>query len=111
MSNQKLTLVELTTKRAYYLSKTEHLMMDFREYQKHPCETVDIMQIEYQFGFNLRLLKEVDLKIKSLIDLELREKTASLNDMANILLRANPAYELPEKHHSQFQQLDNPNTF
>jgi transcriptional regulator with AAA-type ATPase domain len=33
------------------------LSMEIREYSKHPCDTVDLLQIQYQYDSNIRQLK------------------------------------------------------
>lgn len=58
-----MNLQELQRKEAYLLSFLERLRLDLNEFTKYPCETVDLMQIKYQYSLELRNLKEVQRKI------------------------------------------------
>lgn len=59
-----MTLEQLREKEAYLLGCLEFLRMDLREYTMYPCETVDLLQLRYQYDFDLRQLKDVQQKIK-----------------------------------------------
>lgn len=59
-----MTLPELQQKERYLISVLEFLRIEINEFTKYPCETVDLLQLNYQYSFELRNLKDVQQKIK-----------------------------------------------
>ena len=58
------TINQLTQKRENLLIQIASVTLDLKEYTKFPCETVDVEQIKYQYGFILREIKQIDEKLK-----------------------------------------------
>lgn len=58
------TILDLQQKRDYHYKMLVFLKDDIKEFIKCPCETVSIQNLQNQYDFTLREIKNLDDKIK-----------------------------------------------
>lgn len=103
------TINELTQKRENLIIQISSVTHDLKEYTKFPCETVDVEQIKYQYGFILREIKEIDEKLKFIFLSQSETLKTDLliidNKLKEIIVEKKfTVGDLPQLHHSMFNE-------
>jgi len=104
-----MTIQQLQQKRENLIIQISVIKEDLREYTKHPVDTVDLVQIKFQYSFILREIKEIDYKIKTIL---LTSSTTLQDDFNTIESQVKEKQEekvftiddLPKKHFSLFDE-------
>lgn len=104
------TLKELQEKRENKLIEIASIRHDLKEYTNYPCESVDIEQIKYQYGFVFNEIKQIDNQIKTIILSEMESLSADFKNLKTLLEIEQKktsvlVSELPEKKPNMFKEL------
>lgn len=103
-------LKELQQKRESLLIQIASVTHDLREFTKHPCETVDVEQIKYQYGFILREIKQIDDCIKFILLSQMETLNVDYKNLETLLQIEQSktiftSSDLPKNHYSLWENL------
>ena len=101
----------LTKKRENLLIQISVITLDLKEYIKYPVETVDVVQLKYEYSFCLFEIKQIDDKIKQI----LLSSNHSVNNELSIIekllskvkvIKKFTVSDLPKLHFNMFHNPD-----
>jgi len=101
-------LKELQEKRESLLIEIASVTHDLQEFTKHPCETVDVEQIKYQYGFILREIKKIDDSVKNILLSQMEILNVDFKNLETLLKieqskETFSASDLPKNHYSLWE--------
>lgn len=101
-------ITELIKQREKELSEFHLAIFDLKQFIKNPVETVPIDNIKFGIDENIRIIKQIDLKIKTLLNIFPLESTRnSFFEQLTQLPIKKPftSADLPPLHYSMFDQI------